>query len=120
MSSTWKEIPQGKGTLLVTSLPVEFAEGNGPTAFVYRAALQKAGIAPSFSNKAGYHGVLIRPTIFTDSVLYVFMSESAQDQPVDITDKASGAHLAFTMPAQRSRLVLLNRKTGKEVARYGF
>lgn len=118
--STWKEIPHGKGTLIVTSLPVEFAEGNGATAFVYRAALQKAGIASAFANKMGYHGVLIRPTVFADSVLYLFMSESAQDQPVDITDKTSGAHIAFTMPAQRSRLMLIDRKTGKEIARYGF
>jgi len=118
--STWKEIPRGKGMLLVTSLPVEFAEGNGPTAFVYRAALQKAGIAPAFTNKTGYHGVLIRPTVFAESVLYLFVSESAQDQPVDITDRVSGAHMAFTMPAQRSRLVLINKKTGKEIARYGF
>jgi hypothetical protein len=118
--STYKEIPHGKGTLIVSSLPVEFAEGNGATAFVYKAALQRAGVTPAFTNKSGSHGVLIRPTVLADSVLYLFVSESSQDQAVDITDRASGAHLAFTMPAQRSRLVLLNRKTGKEIARYGF
>jgi hypothetical protein len=118
--STYKEISHGKGTLIVTSLPVEFADGNGATAFVYKAALQRAGVTPAFANKNGSHGVLVRPTVFADSVLYLFMSESSQDQPIDITDRTSGARIAFTMPAQRSRLVLLNRKTGKEIARYGF
>jgi hypothetical protein len=118
--STYKEIPHGKGLLIVTSLPVEFAEGHAATAFVYKAALQRAGVQAPFTNKTGYHGVLIRPTVFADSVLYLFMSESAQDQQVDITDKVTGAHLAFTMPAQRSRLLLLDRKTGKELGRYGF
>jgi uncharacterized protein (DUF2141 family) len=118
--STYKEVPHGKGFLIVTSLPVEFAEGNAATAFVYKAALQRAGVITPFTNKTGYHGVLVRPTVFADSVLYLFMSESAQDQPVDITDKTTGAHLAFAMPAQRSRLVLLDRKTGRELGRYGF
>jgi hypothetical protein len=99
---------------------VEFAEGGAATAFIYKAALQRAGVAPAFTNKQGFHGVLVRPTVFADSVLYLFMSESAQDQPIDITDRTSGAHIAFTMPAQRSRIVLVNRKTGKEIARYGF
>ena len=99
---------------------MEFAEGNGATAFVYKAALQRAGVTPAFTNKSGTHGVLVRPTVFADAVLYLFVSESSQDQPIDITDRTSGGRIAFTMPAQRSRLILLNRKTGKEIARYGF
>jgi Cellulase (glycosyl hydrolase family 5) len=117
--ATWKEIVHGKGLLIVTAFPVEFAEGNAPTEFTYQMALQRAGVGTAFTKKAG-HGVLIRPTLFADAVLYVFVSESEQDEVVDIADKTTGAQLNFTIPAQRSRLVLLSRKTGKEVARYGF
>lgn len=118
--ATWKEIPHGKGVLLVAAFPVEFAEGNEATRMVYAAALQRAGVQAAFTSNGKEHGVLIRPTVFADAVLYAFISESAQDQAIDVTDKTTGARISFTIPSQRSRLVLLNRKTGKEIARYGF
>ena len=82
--------------------------------------MQRAGVAPAFEARQGLPGVLIRPTVFADSILYLFMSESGQDQDIDITDKLTGARLNFRMPALRARLVLLNKKDGKVVARYGF
>ncbi len=118
--STWKEITRGKGRLLIAAFPVELSEGNDSTAAVYKLALQRAGVAPAFEARQGLPGVLIRPVTFADSLLYLFMSESGQDEDIDITDKSTGARLNFRMPSQRARLVLLSRKDGKVLARYGF
>jgi hypothetical protein len=118
--STWKEIPHGKGRLLISAFPVELAEGNDATVATYRLALKSAGASPSFDAKQGLPGVLIRPTVFADSVLYLFMSESGQDEDVDITDKLTGARMNFRLPTQRARLVLLNKKDGSVLSRYGF
>ncbi len=118
--STWKEIPRGKGRVLISAFPVELAEGNDATAAVYRLALRSASVLPAFDAKQGLPGVLIRPTVFADSVLYLFMSESGQDEDVDITDKLTGTRLSFRMPAERARLVLLNKKDGSVLSRYGF
>ncbi len=118
--STWKEIPHGKGRLLITAFPVELAEGNDSTVAVYKLALKTAGISPAFEARQGTPGVLIRPTVFADSVLYLFMSESGQDEDVDITDKLTGARMNFRMPAEHARLVLLNKKDGSVASRYGF
>jgi hypothetical protein len=118
--STWKEIPRAKGRLLITAYPVELAEGNDSATTIYKVALERAGVTPAFESRQILPGVLIRPTIFADSVLYLFMSESGLDEDVDVADKLTGARLNFSMPSQRARLVLLRRKDGKVLARYGF
>ena len=118
--STWKEIPRGKGRLLIAAYPVELAEGNESAAAVYKLALERAGIAPAFDSKRGVPGMLIRPVVFQDSILYVFMSESGTAEDVDVTDRITKTRLNFRMPAQRARMVLLSKKDGRVLARYGF
>ncbi|MGA9567811.1 MAG: hypothetical protein WBS19_19960, partial [Candidatus Korobacteraceae bacterium] len=61
-----------------------------------------------------------RPTIFENAVLYLFMSESGRDEPVDVRDKLTGAEIRFTLPEQRAALVLLNRKDGKVIGKYPY
>jgi len=118
--STWKEIPRGKGRLLIAAYPVELAEGNESAAAVYKLALERAGIVPAFDSKRGLPGMLIRPVVFQDSILYVFMSESGTAEDVDVTDRITQTRLTFRMPAQRARMVLLSKKDGRVLARYGF
>ena len=118
--SGWKELTVGKGKLLIASYPVELSEGNDATAAVYAAALRRAGVDPPYEAKQLSVGVLARPTIFQDSVLYLFMSESGRDELIDVRDKITGAEIKFTLPEQRAALVLLNRKDGKLLAKYGY
>ena len=65
-------------------------------------------------------GVLARPTVFENAVLYLFMSESGRDEPIDVRDKLTGAEIKFTLPEQRAALVLLNKKDGRVIAKYGY
>ena len=53
-----------------------------------------------------------------DAVLYVFMSESGHDEDVAVKDTLTGAEMKFRLAAQRARLVMLDRKSGKVVAEY--
>ncbi|HEY4961637.1 MAG TPA: hypothetical protein VII29_12320, partial [Terriglobales bacterium] len=118
--SGWKELPIGKGKLLISSYPVEMSEGNDATAEVYAAALQRAGVESPYEARQLSVGVLTRPTVFQDSVLYLFMSESGRDEPIDVRDKITGAEIKFTLPEQRPALVLLNKKDGRVIAKYGY
>jgi hypothetical protein len=117
---TFREIAWGKGRVFVAGYPVELAEGLSPAAELYAWALRKVGVEPAFEGKAPSPGVLIRPVKFAGSVLYLFVSESGTDEEIAIRDKASGAELRFTLPAQRSRLVLLRARDAQVMARYGF
>jgi len=118
--SGWKELTVGKGKLLIASYPVEMSEGNESTAVVYAAALRRAGVEPQYDARQLSAGVLVRPTIFENAVLYLFMSESGRDEPINVRDKLTGVEIGFTLPEQRAALVLLNRKDGKIIGKYGY
>ena len=118
--SGWKELTVGKGKLLLASYPVELSEGNDATAAVYAAALRRAGVEPPYEARQLSVGVLARPTVFEDSVLYLFMGESGRDEPIDVRDKITGAEIKFTLPEQRAVLVLLSKKDGRVIGRYGY
>ncbi|HVP55079.1 MAG TPA: hypothetical protein VMU45_08800 [Candidatus Eisenbacteria bacterium] len=118
--SGWKELAVGQGKLLIASYPVEMSEGNDATAAVYAAALRRAGVEPQYEARQLSPGVLARPTVFQNAVLYLFMSESGRDEPIDVRDKVTGAEIRFTLPEQRAALVLLNRKDGKVMGKYGY
>jgi hypothetical protein len=111
-------VSHGRGRILWASDPVELAEDYVQTAALYSYALHAAEVKPSFTGTLS-PGVLAFPTVLDDAVLYSFSNESLDDQPVDIRDAVSGAHLKFTLPAQRGAAILLNRKNGAELAAYG-
>ncbi len=118
--SGWKELTVGEGKLLIASYPVELSEGNEATVAVYAAALRRAGVESPYEVRQLSVGVLARPTVFENSVLYLFMSESGRDEPIDVRDKLTGAEIKFTLPEQRAALVLLNKKDGKVIGKYGY
>jgi len=117
---TFQEQHWGKGKLFVSSYPLELAEGPEPTAILYGWVLKRVGIEPPFVGRFPSPGVLIRPVNFAESVLYLFVSESASDEEIDVKDRATGSSLRFRLPAQRASLVLLRKRDGKVLARYGF
>jgi hypothetical protein len=110
-------VSHGRGKILWAADPVEFSEDYDPTAALYSYALHDAGVATAFDGTLS-PGVLAFPTVLDDSVLYSFSNESLDDQPVNIRDAVSGAHLKFSLSAQRAAAVLLSRK-GAVLASYG-
>ena len=112
----WAERKVGQGTMLVAAYPVELAESADATRAVYQIALERAGVGPSFTGMVPA-GVLVRPTVFADSVLYLLESEAAASADLDLKDTASGAPLRLHLPAQGAALVLLDRRTGAVLAK---
>ncbi len=117
---TFRSVRWGQGRLFLASYPVELAEGLEAATAVYRSVLQRSGVEPPFAGRLPAAGVLVRPIFFADAILYLFLSESSQAEEIDLRDKETGAELHFRLPAQRARLVLLDRETGARLAAYGF
>jgi hypothetical protein len=111
-------ISHGSGKILWAADPVELSEAYDASAALYSYALHQAGAQPVFTGQLS-PGVLAFPTVLDDAVLYSFSNESLDDQPVDIHDAVSGAHLKFTLSAQRGAAILLNKKNGAVLAAYG-
>jgi hypothetical protein len=115
---SYLEVKPGQGTIFLVASPVELAESPQATAAVYRHVLTAIGIEPGFEVHDLPSGILVRPQVFKDAVLYLLVSESSADQAIDIRDKLSGANLKLNVPASRTKLVLLDRGTGAVLAQY--
>jgi hypothetical protein len=119
--STLKEMPHGKGRIYWAVYPVELAEELQSAADLYTFVATRIAIAPPFSSLTPLPaGVLVFPTVMADSVLYVMVSDSDQDAAINIRDQATGASLAFRLPAQHAAIAVIGKKERRVVAKYGF
>ena len=119
--STLREIAHGKGRIFWTSYPVELNEDSHVTSELYAYIANRLNITPMFTQQSPLPpGVLIFPTVLADSVLYVLISDSANDTNINLRDQATGVPLAFTLPAEHAALVVMGKKEKKIVAKYGF
>jgi hypothetical protein len=115
---TYVELKRGSGRIFLVTTPVELAESPAATEAVYRHVLAAAGIASPFQVGDVSAAVLIRPRLFKDSTLYLLASESSRDEDVEIVDRRSGATLKVSLPAQRTRLLLLDKASGRVLASF--
>lgn len=112
-------IPHGSGKILWTADPVEFSEGYAASSALYQWALEEAGVKPPFRAVEPLSSDLLAfPTVLADAELYSFSNESLDAQTVNIVDTLTGAHIHFTMQAQRGAALLLNRQ-GEALSSYG-
>jgi hypothetical protein len=118
--STLKEIPYGKGRVFWAAYPVELAEGTQAAADLYQYVARKAGIVPLFDVPSLAAGVLISPTVLDDSVLYVMVSDAADDANVDLRDRTTGVRVTLRLPSQHAAMLLIGKQDKKVIARYGF
>jgi hypothetical protein len=112
-------IAHGRGRILWTAHPVEFDEGYAAAAALYQWAQDEAGVKPAFRELEPLSpSVLAFPTVLADAEIYSFSNESLDTQTVNIVDALTGAHIHFTMQAQRGAVLLLNRQ-GAVLSSYG-
>ena len=116
---TFHELAVGKGKIYIANFPVELADGLDATVTVYRWALAKLDLDSPFTGTLPSPGVLVRRAVFRDALLYLFVSESAGDEEIALTDKETGAGFRFRLASRRARLLLLDRPSRKVLATFG-
>jgi hypothetical protein len=115
------EINHGKGRIFWAAEPVELAQGDRATADVYSYVAGRIGIQPQFELATPLSpGVMAYPITLEDSVLYVFVSDSAQDSNIDLRDKATGVRITLNLHAEHAALALVGKKEKAVIAKYGF
>jgi hypothetical protein len=120
---TFKEKTLGKGRLEWTSYPVELSGNEIYTSSIYVPLSALAATRPRFETHTPLErraGVLIYPLELEDSVLYVFASDSAENENIEIRDTPTGVSLQFTLPAQHAAMALIGKKEKAVIAKYGF
>jgi hypothetical protein len=121
---TLKEISVAQGKVFWAAYPLELSEGLLATSSVYREILEHVGIKSLFTTSAPLQeGILVYPIDLQDSVLYVLESEfgpTSSAAGIEIHDSISSVNLSLHLPGQHAALALIDKKTKKIVARYGF
>jgi hypothetical protein len=119
--STLKEAAYGKGRIFWAAYPVELAEGTQSAADLYTYVVGRVGLAPMFDLQAQLSpGVLIYPTALDDAVMYVMISDAAEDAKIDLRDKTTGVRLTLQIPSQHAAVAVIGKKEKTVVAKYGF
>jgi hypothetical protein len=108
--------PHGSGWVVWCPLPLELSDSMVALAALYRSALAQAGIAPTFTAFPRTPEVLILPSVFRDVVLYTFVSETSRDIRMQVTHVETRSRFNVLVPAQRTAMVLIDRKTGRVLA----
>jgi hypothetical protein len=107
----------GQGEVIWSPLPVEVSDVLEPVGALYKFALQRARVVPTFLLEEKNPSILILASVFDETTLYAFVSECDLDAEVNLLDKETSASIRIVVPAQRSRLVFLDRKDGRVIAR---
>jgi len=106
----------GAGKLVWSPLPLELGDSMPALVAFYKMALSHARISPLFSAVPSTPAVLILPSVFRDVVLYTFVSETGRDTRMQVTHLESRTRFNVMVPAQRTAMVLIDRKTGKVIS----
>ncbi len=103
----------GSGRLVWSPLPLELSDSMPAVTAFYKLALAQARIAPVFTAMPQTPAVLILPSVFRDVVLYTFVSEIDRDTKMTATHLESKTRFSVSVPAERTAMVLLERKSGR-------
>jgi hypothetical protein len=112
-------IQRGKGKIIWSPLPIELSDTIDPLVAYYRFAMKESGAKPGFAIDKENPSIGIMQNIYTDAILYAFVSETDRDTEIKFTDALTGAVIAVTIPAQRSVMMFIRRPDGKILARLG-
>jgi len=109
--------PYGQGRFIWSPLPLELGDSMPALVAFYKYALIQSGISPVFQASPHPPSVLVLPSLFRDVVLYTLISESDQDKMINLTHLETRTRVAVGVAAGRVTMVVLDRRTGKNLSR---
>jgi hypothetical protein len=116
-SRTPLSVAYGLGHLLWSPLPLELGDSMPAVVLFYKVALMSARVFSIFSTDPYSYSVLVHPSLFRDVVLYTFISETDRDTTLQVTHLETRTRFPVTVPAERTAMVLLDRKSGRILSR---
>jgi hypothetical protein len=60
------------------------------------------------------------PITLEDSVLYILVSDKAENASIDLRDKATGVRINLNLLGEHAALALVGKKEKAVIAKYGF
>jgi hypothetical protein len=108
----------GRGALLWSPRPVELASDEEAVAELYRWALGEARVTPAFTADGAGPSLLVHAAVYRRAVLFTLAGEAGQAASVRLVHHESGATLEQRVPPGRAAMLLVDRRSGRVLARY--
>jgi hypothetical protein len=113
------EINHGKGRIFWAAEPVELAQNSDAAGNLYSYVAARLGMQLQFEPLAPLSpGVMVYTVSLDDSVLYIIVSDNADDAKVDLRDKSTGVRVTLNVPQEHAALVLIGKKEKAVIGTY--
>lgn len=106
----------GRGSIMWSPLPVENADNIEATVAWYTYGIHRADVHPPVRVEPREPGILVLPTIFQEHLLVACVSETDRTVTTALMFRESQTSITVTIPAQRTLLLFVDRKTGAVVS----
>ena len=118
-NASFAELNRGTGHIFWAAEPVELAQNSDAAGNLYSYVAARIGIQPQFDLLAPLSpGVMVYPMALEDSVVYIIVSDNAEDSKIDVRDKSTGVRMTLTLPAEHASLALIGKKEKAVIASY--
>ena len=111
-------LPSGRGEILWAPEAVETARDEAAAVALYRWALGRARLAPAFTVRGADASILVHAATYRSAVLYTLASEGSSAASVGLKPHGAARDIEVELPAERAALVLVDRASGRLIARY--
>jgi len=120
-NASFTELNHGKGRIFWAAEPVELAENFDAGGNLYSYVAARLGLQPAFDVLTPLSpGVMVYPVSLEDSILYIIVSDNAEEAKIDLRDKITGTRVTLSLSAEHAALALIGRKEKAVIAKYGF
>ncbi|MBX7172479.1 MAG: cellulase family glycosylhydrolase [Pyrinomonadaceae bacterium] len=103
----------GEGEILWSPIPLEIGENLDAIKAFYDYAITKAKLLPYFSLANDIPTILVRPTEFEKTILYLVINESANSELIELTHLPTKTTIKFNLNAGQTNLIFIDKATGK-------
>lgn len=107
----------GGNEVLWSPVPLEIGENLDAIKAFYDYALKKAKLLPYFSLANDIPTILVRPTEFEKTILYLVMNESGNNELVELTHLPTKTKIEINLEAGKISLIFVDKITGKVLSR---
>jgi hypothetical protein len=118
-AGNFTEINHGKGRIFWAAQPVELAQNSDAAGNLYAYVAARLRIQQQFEPLTPLpRGVMVYPMSLEDSVLYIMVSDNAEDAKIDLRDQSTGVRVTVTLPAEHAAIALIGKKEKAVIGSY--